>query len=142
MVENLGFTNIRDREEMETKEKMQTLFQGSWQLLHAPIAPPLCINTSNSQILSLVNLKREKTPWMKTEDPRRSGRASQHPKQPPRASLSCSRWREILEEENLPKSLARNMFKYLFLTHQRHCHLAPSQHHLTLSLKFVKQQLQ
>ena len=29
MVENLGFTNWRDREEMETKEKMQALSQGS-----------------------------------------------------------------------------------------------------------------
>ena len=31
MVEDLGFTNRRDREEMETKEKMQALSQGSWQ---------------------------------------------------------------------------------------------------------------
>jgi len=29
MVENLGFTNRRDEEEMETKEKMQALSQGS-----------------------------------------------------------------------------------------------------------------
>jgi len=41
MVENLGFTNKRDREEMETKENMEALSQGSWQLLHAPIVPSL-----------------------------------------------------------------------------------------------------
>jgi len=40
MVENLGFTNRRDKEEIETKEKMQALSQGSWHPLHAPIAPP------------------------------------------------------------------------------------------------------
>jgi len=32
---------------METKEKMQALSQGSWQLLHALIVPPFRINTSN-----------------------------------------------------------------------------------------------
>jgi len=29
MVENLGFTNRRDKEEIETKEKMQGFSQGS-----------------------------------------------------------------------------------------------------------------
>jgi len=29
MVENLGFTNRRDKEEMENKEKMQALSKGS-----------------------------------------------------------------------------------------------------------------
>ena len=29
MVENLSFTNWREREEMETKEKMQAISQGS-----------------------------------------------------------------------------------------------------------------
>jgi len=33
---------------------------------------------------------------MNIEDPRRSGRASQHPNQPPRASFSRSRWREVV----------------------------------------------
>jgi len=33
---------------METKEKMQALSQGSWQLLYAPIASPIHISISNS----------------------------------------------------------------------------------------------
>jgi len=47
MVENLEFTNRRDREEMETKEKMQALFQDSWQLLQAPIVPPIRVYISH-----------------------------------------------------------------------------------------------
>jgi len=46
MVENLGFTNRKDREEMETKETMQALFQGSWQPLYAPIMPPILFSIS------------------------------------------------------------------------------------------------
>jgi len=38
-VKNPGFTNRRVREEIETKEKMQALSQGFWQLLYDPIAP-------------------------------------------------------------------------------------------------------
>jgi len=48
MVENLGFTNRRNKEEMETKENIQALFQGSWQLLHAPIVAPIRVSISNS----------------------------------------------------------------------------------------------
>ena len=58
MVENLGFTNWRDREEKETKEKMQALSQGSWQLLHAPIAPPIRVSIFNSQPIFLSNPKK------------------------------------------------------------------------------------
>jgi len=38
---------------METKEKMQALSQGSWQLLHAPIVPPIRVSISNSQPIFL-----------------------------------------------------------------------------------------
>jgi len=59
MVENLG--NRRDMQEMETREKMQALSQGSWQLLHAPIAPPIHVSISNSQPIFLSNPNRGKT---------------------------------------------------------------------------------
>jgi len=62
MVENLGFTNRREREEMKTKEKMQALSQGSWQLLYAPIVPPIRISISNSQPIFLSYPKRGKSP--------------------------------------------------------------------------------
>ena len=46
MVENLGFTNRRDKEDMKTKEKMQTISQDSWQSLYAPIVPPIRVSIS------------------------------------------------------------------------------------------------
>jgi len=46
---------------MEIKERMQALSQGSWQLLHAPIAPLIRISISNSQLIFLFNPKRGKT---------------------------------------------------------------------------------
>jgi len=49
---------------METKEKMQALFQGSWQLLHVPIAPLIHVSISNSQPIFLSNPKKgEKPPY-------------------------------------------------------------------------------
>jgi len=77
MVENLGLTNIRNREVMETKENMQSLSQGSWQLFHVCLAfvssSPIC-NPSSSP-----TPKRWKTTMNGGEDPMRSGRAFQHP---------------------------------------------------------------
>jgi len=46
---------------METKGKIQALSQGSWQLLHAPIAPLIHISISNSKPIFLSNPKRGKT---------------------------------------------------------------------------------
>jgi len=76
MVENLEFTNRREREEMKTKEKIQALSQDSWQLLHAPIVPLIHVSISNSQHIFLSHPKRGKTTMNGREDPRRSGRAS------------------------------------------------------------------
>jgi len=44
---------------------------------------------------------------MNIEDPRRSGRASQHPNQPPRASFSRSRWREVVGGKKRSWTLVR-----------------------------------
>ena len=78
MVENLGFTNWRDREEMETKEKRQALSQGSWQLLHAPNALPIRVSIFNSQPIFLSNPKKGEITMNGGEDPRRSEKDSQH----------------------------------------------------------------
>jgi len=58
MVENVERINWRTREEIKTKEKMEDLSQGTKQLLHAPITPPICILTSNSQSISLFKHQR------------------------------------------------------------------------------------
>jgi len=63
---------------METKEKMQALSQGSWQLLHAPIVPLIRVSISNSQPIFLSNPKNGKTTMNGGEDSRRSERDSQH----------------------------------------------------------------
>jgi len=47
---------------METKEKMQALSQGSWQPLHARIAPPIRLYISQSQPIFLSNPKKGKKP--------------------------------------------------------------------------------
>jgi len=66
-------------EEMETKEKMQALSQGSWQLLHAPIVPTIRVFISKLQPIFFSILKRVKTTMNEGEDPMSSVRASQHP---------------------------------------------------------------
>jgi len=60
MLENLGFANRRDREETETKEKIQAFSQGSWQPLHAPIVPLIRVFISKLQPIFLSNPKRGK----------------------------------------------------------------------------------
>jgi len=46
---------------METKEKMQVLSQGSWQLIHTPIVPPIHVSISNLLLIFVSNPKRGKT---------------------------------------------------------------------------------
>jgi len=64
---------------METKEKMQALSQGSWQPLHAPIAPPICVSIPNHNPSSSPTPKGGKITMNGGEDPKRSVRASQNP---------------------------------------------------------------
>jgi len=68
MVENLGFTNRRKREEIETKEKMQALSQGSWQLLHAPCSMLHALFVSLIRV-SISNLHLSSSPTPKEGKP-------------------------------------------------------------------------
>jgi len=47
---------------MKTKENMQALSQGSWQLLHAPIVPLIRVSISNLQLIFLSNPKKGEKP--------------------------------------------------------------------------------
>jgi len=72
------YRNRRDKEEIKTKEKMQAFSQGSWQLLHAPITPPFASPSPIRNLSSSPTPKKGKTTMNAGEDPRRSGRDSQH----------------------------------------------------------------
>jgi len=117
MVENLGFRNKIDKEEMKTKEKMQAFSQGFWQPFHAPLAPPICVSISKSQPIILSNPKRGKTTMNGGEDPRWCGRAFQHPQHLSRGSPSTKKCFSIMQNEESNKTLKENMIKYAFLTY-------------------------